>query len=583
MPKKVLGTTNGETTIPAIQAGIGKFGEGPTKSSYTSGSSFNGRPRPRRTATSYADGGHVTPPPNPAKKQKTEHRPPPVNEKNITALPNRSQREQQQMTATLAPRPKPNKITTYQTKGVPARPGVAVTKKNGMKEKAKREEAPPEVIMLDGDSDEEEVMPQVNQSVPRPATPRIEPTSHPVSASEMANGAASHRPTLSEFAASAASRGHAPLVSQTHDSLAEHLDPTTSLSPRPMLPPTSQLTSTRVSRDDPIEHFETTGYSVGGVEPPTPGKHTRWTSGNTTPVAARQRLPELAPERETEPETVSDVPMRYARTYKLQTERSESPEDYGVSYPTLDSIPERPFWIDKPDAVDDTDVQRLQQIPEHLRMNFVALANELESQDVNYWQCGAEDYLELRGWANQAIQTPGGAGNEPLTVNHAIAALKCWRLVKSRAILKAEREGTLFTITENPPAGQSEPDGDVPMVSASPEEPTATDQSGSSRNALPPAPQITSTSKQPALPATPRGTTPIEIVASPEVSKQNATQRPGEEIDTFGSPVTREARQSADDIQSPVRGIGQPLSREEPIEDTEAADENGEPDFEIVR
>lgn len=592
-PTRVLLPKPGETSIPAIRDGIGKLNDGPMRSSYAAGSSANGRPRPNRSATSQVNGGNDAPPPNPAKKQKIDHRALPVVEHNLTALSKRSEREQQQAATAAAPRQKPKPVT-YSGKGNAARPGLAVKKNNGMKQILKKVDAPPEVITLDGDSDEDEVMPQAGQPIPRLAISKTETTSYSVTTSERTNGKVAHAPSLHEVTASAASGKLSSSVPKSHDSLAQHLDPTTSASFRSTLPPLSQLAPTKVKRDISNELFETTGYSVGSVGTVTTGHHKRWTSGSTTPIAnsttpitTHRQLPKLAPPAP----AATESPVMYRRNYVIrQTERSESPETYGDPNATADPTTERPGWVDNPDPVDAADIARFYQIPEHLRMNFVGLANELECEDLDCWDCGAEEYIELRGWADQAIQTPGGGGNERLDVSHAIAALRCWRLLKSRQILKAEREGGVFVFSKKSPAGQQDPDGDVPMVSVSQEGPTTTDQPGPSRIPLPPAPRIMSEHGQspqpkqsppPSTPQVTRGMTPIEIAASPENTQEKGIQGTREEIDTFGSPVAEKPRQRIDDIQTPTRAVDQPLTaREEPIEDEK--NKHAEVDFEII-
>lgn len=597
-PTKVLLNKTGETSVPAIRDGKGKLGDGPMHSSFATSSSSNGRPRPHRVDSSHHNGGNVASPsdPAPTKRHKTEHRPTAIIENTVKALPNRRQREQEEVALNSAPR-QVTKAVTYKGKSAAKRPGVAV-KKNGMKGKARLDDPPkvPEVILLDDDSDEDDVKPQNDQPVPRIVTSKTESTSTSVSTTERANGKAAYRPSLQEVAASAASGETSSTMLQKDDSLAQHLDPTTGSSSRILLPPPDQLAPSRM-QDDGL--LETTGYSVGGPEFLNARPARRRRNSSQTPTATNQKLPQLA----CTPGPGPQSHIAYARTYKKiprllqgsespeasrQTDRSESPEDYGDPNPVVQEITERPDWMDKPDLVDDGDFFYLRQTPLHLRMNFVALADQMEYDGIhNYHDCGVEDYLEFRGWADQAIQPESGPQNVKLNIMHVLAAQRCWRSMRSRQILEAESRGLVFPFTTRRPAVQ-EPSEAATTASGLRGGPTVTNEAGPSRSALPPVPQTTSAHdakpelKQPLLPATPRGTTPIEIAASPEVVKEKTIYGAQEEIDKFGSPVTGRARPRADDIQSPSRGIQEHQElREDTIEDAENAD--GDDDFELIR
>ncbi|KAJ9116060.1 hypothetical protein QFC20_000733 [Naganishia adeliensis] len=482
-PTRVLvSKSNGETSVPAIRDGKGKLGNGPIHSSYAMSSSSNGNPRANRSDAFHHNGGNVTPPsyPGPAKKQKTEHRPPQINENTLKALPNRTQRAQQEAAINSASRENQTKVTTYKGKSGTKRPGVAV-KKNGMKGKARLEDIPPkvpEVITLDEDTDEDEVKPQDSHQVPSIVTPETEQTSASVSTSERLNGKATYRPSLQEVAASAASCDLSSLVSQKDDSLSQHLDPTTGSSSRVVLPPPEHLAPPKVEEDGLLE---TTGYSVGGTESLDARPARKRRNSSQTPTTTNQRLPQLA----STPGPGAQTHIAYARTYKKiprLTERPESPrespEDYGDPNPAVQEITERPDWMNNPDPVDDGDLDYLAQIPLHLRMNFVALADELDYEEIlDYYNCGVEDYLEFRGWADQAIQRSSGPQNTKLTVMHVLAAQKCWRSMRSRQILEAESRGLVFPFIKKRPAEQQEPSEGAPMASESQAGPTVTNTS----------------------------------------------------------------------------------------------------------
>jgi hypothetical protein len=243
--------------------------------------------------------------------------------------------------------------------------------------------------------------------------------------------------------------------------------------------------------------------------------------------------------------------------------------------------------MNNPDPVDGDDLRYFHQIPMHLRMHFVALADQLEYDGIDvYFDCGVEDYLEFRGWADQAIQPESGPQNVKLNIMHVLAAQRCWRSMRSRQILEAESRGLVFPFTTRRPAVQ-EPSEAATAASGSRAGQTVVDQAGPSRSALPPVPETSAHDaklglKQSPSPATPRGRTPIEIAASPEVVKEKSMHRAQEEIDKFGSPVTGRARPRADDIQSPSRGIQEHQElREDMIEDAE--DQDGDDGFELIR
>jgi hypothetical protein len=135
-----------------------------------------------------------------------------------------------------------------------------------------------------------------------------------------------------------------------------------------------------------------------------------------------------------------------------QTERLESPKEYGDPDPVVREYTERPDWVNNPGIVDDDDLCYLHPIPLHLRMNFVALANALDDQGLEYHDSGVEDYLELRGWADQAISSPSGSEsieqNIKLNAMHVAAAQKCWRSLESRQVLEAEGKGVKFAYSK---------------------------------------------------------------------------------------------------------------------------------------
>lgn len=541
------------STIPAIDKGLGKIDDGASRGSYASGSSSRAKTVNKRAAPeeSAVPGFPHT---NAIKKAKTEHRkalkPPPGVEEKVVAIPNRSQKEQAGNGLV-----QPAKPQTYGRKGNRQNGTQAANASKG-KGKGKQETtAKVEIIALDEDTDEDEDSKEVHQqAMAMKGTKADREINDVFSASSKVNSVVQqrHSPEKPAMASQAESIESASGTGEVRSPI---VTISTNILPAP--PPLegdSSMGHTGTSKD---QHWETTGFAIVPTGTGA-GQSERCRSRSVSPTKSKP-APRFALSP-SGPGPQSHIAYSNGPQTSRSASRSPSPDLQLEVEPVPDYTVGRPDWIDDPPQIDQDDLRLFRQIPHHLRMPFVALADELDAMNEPHLNLNLTmAYLDFRGWSNQGLPAQSDGPNVDLDARHVSAAQMVWRAFRSGQILRAEAEAKTS-------AGRQDNEQETDAVQH-PEPSRGSDTAQEVQNQTAPSsnhvnstskvPPVSTTNGQPevhSLPDTPKNRPPVEIGESPEFVVQPAPPKNVERIGRFESPEGERKHVEADVIESPEEG-----------------------------
>lgn len=487
---------------------------------------------------------------NTSKKAKTDtrngRRPPSSVEASVVPIPSRAQREAGNGQH-LHVRP-----TTYGRKGK----GPSATQNQTIATKGKGEgkvekETPSksEVITLDEDSDEDDDVQQAYQPSPSAKKDASPERKDVFSTSDKTNGDTQHLPSTKKPAIASQTESiesvegpgnGVPLVPMGNNVLPA----------RPLLNVDSRPGYNGTSKDLP---WEATGYAIIPVDMTGVGKSDQRRSRSTTPTKSKQTSRPLPSPSGPGPHShivYSQTPPREERS----APRSPSPKIHGNPEPVPDGTVSRPEWIDDPPVIDQDDLRIFRQVPGHLRIPFVALADELDAiHEPNLYSDLTMQYLDFRGWANQGLPEYPDGPNTDLNMRHVVAAQMVWRAFRSAQILREEARGKEPSIQPEPDQEPQRESNELDTIHVVHEPiPSPGDHVKSA-----PTTVVPSTNGKPethALPNTPKQRPVIQLGDSPEVVEQAAPTKNIERIGRFNSPQNEDEQPpQVDDIESPVQ------------------------------
>lgn len=412
----------------------------------------------------------------------------------------------------------------------------------------------PDVITLDEDSEVDEVSPPDAQAVLRSVKPNSSPNPRDeFCVSTKANGVSRHRPS-SKRPAIPSQTESVESVSAPGDETSPRVPVANNVLPAP--PPLKGDYGISRIGISTGQHWEATGYAIMSAETTDSATAERH---SVSPLKSKQNPgfpPSSTGQRSHSHIIYSLTPVSF------DTARSRLKELSGNPLPEPDNSIGRPEWIDEPPPVDQSDIGLFRQVPPHLRIPFVAFADELDMMDEPSQNPDLSMmYLDFRGWSSQGVPTHDGGPNIDLDMQHVMAAQKVWRSFRSAQILREEASGRVFKFTRvSSPLGQEtqrEPSGR--QVDAMPMDHGPIPASINHVASVTGSAATSCSNGKPevhTLPNTPKQRPPTEIVKSPEIVVQPAPAKLVERIDGFDSPGKGKARAQAhdDDIESPLEG-----------------------------
>lgn len=431
--------------------------------------------------------------------------------------------------------------------------GNAATVSKGKNKVEKEVSGEPDIITLDEDSEVDEVLPPDAQAVLRSAKPNASPNPRDVfSVSTKPNGDSQHRPSSKKPAIPSQTES-IESVSAPGDETSPRVPVANNVLPAPQ--PSNGDSGTSCNGTSTEHHWEATGYAIMSVE--TRDSATAETH-SASPIKSKQNPGILPPSTGQRPHSH----ILYSSPPVLSdTARSGWKEPSGNPLPEPDITIGRPEWIDEPPKVDQRDIGLFRQVPPHLRIPFVALADELDVMDEPSQNNDLSmAYLDFRGWSTQGAATHDGGPNIDLDMRHVMAAQRVWRSFRSAQILREEAAGRVFRITTvSHPTGQEtqrEHSGEVDAMPMDQDPIQPSSEHMSLAKELAAAPSGNGNPEVHDLPNTPKQRPSIEVAESPEIVVQAAPAKIVERIDRFASPGKGKAQAQAhnDDIESPIEG-----------------------------